>query len=112
MGQYANRTQGSLVVNDDNIYTFYRMHVNDPIHFATDIRMTIQAIGGGTKDKLLAIDKSTAPYKVVICDKDGVMALLAEGEFEPAMDSPEGWYNFYRLDAFRSTVYLYIKAKA
>ena len=107
LGSYANRSQGSMVVDDNGIYTFYRLHTNDPIHFESEIRMTIQAIGGGFRDELLKVDKEKAPYKIVTRDNDGILTLLADTGFELDESSPDGWYNFYRLDKFRSTVYYY-----
>ena len=107
LGKYLNRTQGSMVVDDENIYAFCRMHTRDPIHFHDGARMTIQAIGGGFKADLLKVDKAAAPYKIVTRDKDGDFTWLYETDFELTEASPDGWYNFYRLDTFCSTVYLY-----
>ena len=104
LGKYLNRTQSSMVVDDENVYTFCRMHTRDPIHFHDGVRMTIQSIGGGPKEDLL---KAAAPYKIVTRDNDGDFTLLYETDFTLTEDSPDGWYNFYRLDTYCSTVYLY-----
>ena len=108
LGHYANTRQGSLAVNDNGVYSFYRMHTCDPIHFHKDVKMTLQPIGGGFKADLLKVDKSIAPYKIVTRDEDGKIVHLAAQDYELAEDSPEGWYNFYRLDRFRSVVYYYL----
>ena len=112
LGAYANRTQGCPVASDEEVYAFYRMHERDPIHFAESIRLTIQAIGGGMRDELLKADKSIAPYKVVTRDNDGAITYLAAEDYELTAESPDGWYNFYRLDDYRSAVYFYAKSKA
>ena len=108
LGQYVNRTQSSMVAGDDNVYTFCRMHTRDPIHFHDGVHMTIQAIGGGMKEDLLKVDQAVAPYKIVTGDKDGELTWLYETDFELTGDSPDGWYNFYRLDTFTSTAYFYL----
>ena len=56
-GAYAHRYQGAPIADhDQQRYAFYRYHVNDPVYFRKDVRVTIQQIGfvwsnDGTPDK-------------------------------------------------------------
>jgi hypothetical protein len=46
-GEYAHRYQGGTISNGKDMrFAFYRYHVPDPVYFYSDIRVTIQQIGG------------------------------------------------------------------
>ena len=50
-GQYINRYTGCPIADDKNRqWTFYRYHIPDPVYFKSGCRVTIQQIGGNTKD--------------------------------------------------------------
>ena len=59
-GAYSHRFQGAPIADHDKQrYAFYRYHVNDPVYFRADIRVTIQQIGflwsnDGTPEKPVA----------------------------------------------------------
>jgi len=59
MESYSHQYQGAPISDHDKqIYAFYRYHVNDPIYFRREIRVTLQQIGfiwsnDGTPDKPL-----------------------------------------------------------
>lgn len=45
-GAYSHRYQGAPIADEEHQrYSFYRYHVNDPVYFRKDIRVTIQQIG-------------------------------------------------------------------
>lgn len=59
-GAYSHRFQGAPIADHEHQrYAFYRYHVNDPVYFRKDIRVTIQQIGflwsnDGTPEKPVA----------------------------------------------------------
>jgi len=59
MESYSHQYQGAPISDHDKqLYAFYRYHVNDPIYFRHEIRVTLQQIGfiwsnDGTPDKPL-----------------------------------------------------------
>jgi hypothetical protein len=47
-GQYADMYQGCPIADHENFrYSFYRLHVPDPVYFHDNVRVTIQQIGYG-----------------------------------------------------------------
>jgi len=60
LGTYSHLYQGATIVdNDKQRYAFYRYHVNDPVYFRREIRVTLQQIGfiwsnDGTPEKPLS----------------------------------------------------------
>jgi len=45
-GAYSHRFQGAPIADHEHQrYAFYRYHVNDPVYFRKDVRVTIQQIG-------------------------------------------------------------------
>lgn len=101
-GKFANMSQGCLVAND-NKYSYYRFHIADPIYFHSDVKVTMQNMGGAMKEQLLRIVASGAPVKVVT----GGGAQLYLEDFKLTESSPDGWYNYYRSDDFSSIAYYY-----
>jgi hypothetical protein len=111
-GHYAHRAQGSLVADPEGgRFSFYRFHVADPICFHRDIKVQIQTIGGGDKNKVLNIIDRGLPVKVVSGD-NGNFEQLYEKNFVPCRESKEAWYNYYREDDFSSTAYFYYGSPA
>lgn len=110
-GKYAGMTQGSLY-GEAGRYAFYRLHTVDPVYFYERIRVTMQDIGGCSRDQLLEIANAGARYKVVSRDSDAGFAQLYEQDFALTGESPEGWYNFYREDDYSSVAYFYLDRPA
>ena len=45
-GRYDNLFQGCPLADEKNMqFSFYRLHVPDPVYFATDVRVTLQQMG-------------------------------------------------------------------
>ena len=108
-GTYAHMTQGCLVADDDaHKYVFYRFHTVDPIVFSQSLRVTMQDIGGCSRDVLLACAERGAPYHIVSHDvADAAFTPLYLTDFKLTSDEKDGWYNFFRQDDFSSTAYFY-----
>ncbi|MCC7144985.1 MAG: DUF2961 domain-containing protein [Phycisphaeraceae bacterium] len=81
---YAHAYQGCTLADRGRMqYGFYRLHVPDPIYFHQDVRVTIQQIGWGPREKLQQIvDQGTVLYM-----GESPVDLAAEGSlFERADD--------------------------
>ncbi len=111
-GEFINRYTGCPVADRENDHwVFYRYHIPDPIFFENDIRVTIQAMGGNQKEKVIEMMAEGAPL---------IPVSIQEGqEFQGLMDSASpvdlkndklmsGWTNFYRSDDWSSTAYFYL----
>jgi hypothetical protein len=110
-GEYYNRYQGSLITdNARRRWTFYRLHVPDPVYFHKDARVTIQQMGGTTRKSvqdMLAKGVEIKPVSIQN-DEDGFLPLI-EGEkdiADPAL--PDGWTNYYRRDDVSAVAYFYL----
>jgi len=111
-GQFCNKYTGCLIADDSNLqWAFYRYHIPDPVYFRSDCRVTIQQIGGNTKEVVIALQKQNvslipvtiheAPKMIHIYNKDSMVDLT-----DPEL--PNAWTNFYRSDDLASTAYFYL----
>jgi hypothetical protein len=111
-GAFVSRYTGCLVADTENDqWTFYRYHIPDPIMFKNDLRVTIQAMGGNMKEKVIEmLDTGVLLIPVTIQNEKSFIRLMdsirpvdlkAEGMIE-------GWTNFYRSDDWSSTAYFYL----
>lgn len=113
LGAFSNWYQGCPVADDSTKqYVFYRWHVPDAIYFQKDIRVTLQEIGGGSYDEVLAIWKKGVPLDPVSVDDgpDKPFTRLYEFKKTPQLtdgDFPHGWVNFYRVDDYTAVSYFY-----
>jgi hypothetical protein len=123
-GRFAGRYSGSLVADTANdLYSFYRYHVTDPVYFHNDCRVTIQQMGNANYAKLKSmIDHNTKLIPVWSLETGGRNDIVRlQGETpkhirlleSPAKDIndkdfPKGGINFYRSDDVSSTVYFYL----
>ena len=111
-GAYINPYTGCLLADRENgLYTFYRYHIPDPIYFKNDIRVTIQAMGGNTKEKVIEFQDAGAPMIPVTIQNDDTFVRLMDMEQPVNLKDenlPDGWTNFYRTDDWSSTAYFYL----
>ncbi|MBE7176295.1 MAG: DUF2961 domain-containing protein [Mucilaginibacter polytrichastri] len=115
-GEFFNAYSGSLIADTKkNEWAFYRYHVPDPVYFSKDIRVTIQQMGSGKKEDVLALQKKGAPMiPATIDDQTKINPLYREGKFIP-LDSPglpDGYAIFYRSDDVSATAYFYLDKPA
>ncbi|MGZ8554611.1 MAG: glycoside hydrolase family 172 protein [Chitinophagaceae bacterium] len=115
-GEFYNDFSGCLFANKDSTgWAFYRYHVPDPIFFKTDIRVTLQQMGGNRKELVSALQNKGVPLIPVAIDdlkkvnplykKDSIVKLDTPG-------LPEGFSNFYRSDDVSATAYFYLDKPA
>ena len=111
-GQFANRYTGCLVADTEkDQWTFYRYHIPDPIMFKNDLKVTIQAMGGNQKEKIIEmLDAGVSLIPVSIQEGQTFQGLM---DSVPPVDLKNnklisGWTNFYCSDDWSSTAYFYL----
>lgn len=112
-GVYHNRFQGALLGDKAaGQYTFYRYHIPDPVYFHKDIRVTIQTMGGDSKDKIVEAMKKGVPLQPVTIDDDGKLVKLLEGAAPPSLEThpapASSWVNVYRRDDWSVVAFFYL----
>jgi len=121
-GEYAARYFGSLHADGENdIYAFYRYHIDDPVYFHQNCKVTLQQMGSASRDELLKIKSKGGdfiPTWAVTEGKDGRRSahrrLLEEAtspNLEDSNSSP-GSMNYYRSDDVSATAYFYLDKPA
>lgn len=106
LGEFINQSQG-CVKQSGQAVSMYRFHTDDPIFFGADLKVTIQAMGGGAAEKVKRVLEKGYPCVPVTYD---------DGEFHPIYRTGEsadlaGWVNFYRSDRYRTVAYYYLKSE-
>lgn len=123
-GEYHGRLHGSLVSDSTNdVYAFYRFHVDDPVFFHQDCRVTIQQIGNTSTSRvreLMAHGVELTPVWVLdthggdvlnLTGRAPAIHLMLDRADLPAFDDPnhpQGGCNFYRSDDVSATAYFYL----
>jgi hypothetical protein len=110
-GSYAQITQGCPIADSaKNQWAFYRYHIDDPIYFDAGCRVTIQTIGGGPKEKILALQRKQIPLIPVTIDAGAgnLIQLLDQPQPIDLENQPDGWCNFWRCDDWSATAYFYL----
>ncbi len=123
-GQYHGRYFGSLVSDTSrDVYAFYRYHLDDPVFFHQDCRVTIQQMGNAPSAKVREMQAAGVPaVPVLVLDLKGEnvldirktppdIHLLLDAQGLPAFADPahpQGGVNYYRSDDVSATAYFYL----
>jgi len=114
-GVFANRYNGNLIADTENKqWSFYRYHIPDPIYFSSDCRVTLQQMGGTSKENVLEMLQNgidLAPVTINgpedtlihIYDKDSPVDLK-----DPDLPGGDAWTNFFRSDDVAAVAYFYL----
>ena len=105
LGEFINRDQG-CVTRIGNSVSMYRFHTKDEICFNKDIRVELQAMGGGIWENVKKLADTGAPHTLVTYD-DGDLHHVYKKELT---EEPKGYVNFFRKDYYRTVAYYYKKA--
>jgi Protein of unknown function (DUF2961) len=111
-GAYANLYAGCLIADEQRKqWSFYRLHVPDPVYFNTKCKVALQQIGGSMKSEVIEMQKAGAKLIPVTIDEGGKLhKLYKKGQVAdlevPGL--PDGWVNFYRIDDVSATAYFYL----
>lgn len=111
-GVYSTRYSGCLLYDkEERMYSFYRLHIPDPIYFSTDCRVTIQQMGGTLKKSIEEMKNKNVPIKpVCFINKKKEQLNFFDGEYDFDDNKyPENiWTNYYREDDVCATSYFYL----
>lgn len=115
-GEFRNQYSGCLIADSKYLkWAFYRYHITDPVYFRTDCRVTIQQIGGNTKQKVIELEKQKVNLKPITIHNAPVMLQIYKKDSTINLEDPkypEAWTNFYRSDDMASTAYFYLNSPA
>lgn len=111
-GMFVHQFQGCLVADEPNRqWAFYRYHIPDPVYFTSNLKVTIQIMGGEMTDNVRRYSKNGAALIPVTVAGEKEFIKLFEGKPIPQLADasfPQGWTNFYRSDDVSSTAYFYL----
>ncbi len=123
-GTFNGRYYGSLLADTANdLYSFYRYHIIDPVYFHKDCRVTIQQMGNAGLGKIKSmLSKNAKLIPVWTLDTKGrndIVKLQGEAPTHKRLldekgvdinssDYPGGGTNFYRSDDVSATAYFYL----
>lgn len=111
-GKFSNRYSGCLVADRENdFWSFYRYHIPDAVFFKNDIQVTIQAMGGSSKEDVIQLIEESVPL-IPVSIQEGQNFMRLMDSIQPvnlkAENLMSGWTNFYRSDDWSSTAYFYL----
>ena len=110
-GTFNHQYQGCLVADEaTRQWAFYRYHIPDAVYFHRDCKVTIQIMGGDTRDKVREYVRKGAKLTPVTVSGKSFVRLFELAKTPDIMDAafPDGWTNFYRQDDVCSTAYFYL----
>ncbi len=105
LGEFINNDTG-CVTRIGNAVSMYRFHADDPIFFKNEIRVELQAMGGGFWDNVKKIAGTEAPHEFVTYDDGDVHHIYKKDINESELC---GYVNFFRCDRYRTVAYYYKK---
>ncbi len=113
IGEYITQYNGCLKNDNGARASFYRFHIVDPIYFDKDCRITIQQLGGTSKQNLLEIEKAGANVMpTALHPSTGAVLLLEEKNKDIDWRSddfdPKTFTTFYKEDDYCATAYFYL----
>lgn len=106
LGEFINRDQGCVTKNG-NAVSMYRFHAKDPIFFQHDIKVTLQAMGGGPVHLVKELTDNAVPHALVTYD-DGTFHRIYRQDYPE--EEIKGYANFFRQDHYRTVAYYYTVA--
>ncbi len=111
-GMFVHQYQGCLVADEPNRqWAFYRYHIPDPVYFNSNLKATIQIMGGEMTDNVRRYAKNGALLiPVTVATEKEFIKLFEKNPVPRLADTsfPKGWTNFYRSDDVSSTAYFYL----
>jgi hypothetical protein len=113
-GEFAHKYQGNPIADvSKRQWAFYRYHIIDPIYFKSDIRVTIQQIGGSSKRDVIDLQNDGVPLIPVSIIGDGPRQRHVYKAEDFNLEDPDyprmnSWVNFYRSDDFAAVAYFYL----
>ena len=111
-GVFQNRYSGCLVGDTARRHwAFYRYHIPDQAFFGESCKVTIQQIGGNTKEKVMDMMARNVPLVPITVHKAPEFErIYTPGKVTDLSTTTlkEGWVNFYRTDDYSAMAYFYL----
>ena len=112
-GIFHARYQGSLIGDEKTgQYAFYRYHIPDPVYFHRDIRVTIQQMGGDTREHIEQLISKGVPVRPVTTEINGRTVNLLDADTSVPLSAQPGskdaWTNIYRRDDWSAVALFYL----
>ena len=111
-GIFQNRFSGCLTGDTaTRQWAFYRYHIPDPIYFHQNCKVTIQQIGGNTKEKVIELMNQKLPLIPITVHQAPKLELIyTPGKIKDlnTTNLRDGWVNFYRIDDYSAMAYFYL----
>jgi hypothetical protein len=114
-GKFFNEYTGCLIADSKNLqWAFYRYHIPDPVYFKSDCRVTMQQIGGSSKEAVAKLQKQGVNLIPVTVSEGSVFHHIYDINNTAKLDNvdlPDNfWANFYRSDDLVATAYFYLNS--
>jgi hypothetical protein len=111
-GEFCTRYTGCLVADGEKRqWAYFRYHIPDPIYFRSDLKVTIQQMGGNQKEQVLAYQQEGIPLIPVTIHDVPVIHHIYDPEQPVDLSDenlPEAWTNYFRSDDVSATAYFYL----
>ena len=111
-GKFCTRYTGCLVADGEKRqWAYFRYHIPDPIYFKSDIKVTIQQMGGNQKEQVLAYQQDGIPLIPVTIHEAPQMHQIYDPDRPVDLSDenlPEAWTNYFRSDDVSATAYFYL----
>ncbi len=111
-GKFCTSYSGCLVADSEKKqWAYFRYHIPDPIYFRSDIKVTIQQMGGNQKEQVLAFQQEGIPLIPVTIHEVPRLHHIYDPERGVDLSDeelPEAWTNYFRSDDVSATAYFYL----
>lgn len=111
-GQFYTDYTGCLISDGKNLqWAYYRYHIPDPVFFQSGFRATIQQVGGGPSEQVMALQQQKVPLIPTTSDNGKGNNHLFNIDSPVTVIKnpvPGSWTNFYRSDDVSATAYFYL----
>ena len=112
MDAFFHYRQGCLLADaKEGQWAFYRWHTADPVLFETDIRVSVQILGGAPLQDVQRVQRAGAPLTPVYLDDHGTIVRLLDvgpGPLAENADRDDVGCVFFRQDDWCATSYFYL----
>ena len=113
LARFATMEAGCTVANTDlQLWSCYRFHTPDPVYFHTELRVSVQQIGGAPIAEARLLQKAGAPMQPVGVDGERFSRLLDQASQPSLADPafPQGWVLYRRSDDWCATAFFYLNS--
>ena len=116
-GKFFNRYNGCSVADPGNYqWSFYRYHIIDPVFFGSDLKVTLQQMGGTSKRNVVEMEKAGVgliPVTINGDDSELIHIYYPDSIINlenPDLPGDEAWTNFFRSDDISAVAYFYLNS--